>query len=78
MRTGSRSRSPPALANTPRVVLADEPTGNLDAQSTELVLDLLGRLPAEHNCTLLLVTHDDTVAAGADRRLRLHNGRIAA
>ena len=67
-----------ALANTPRVVLADEPTGNLDAQSTELVLDLLGRLPAEHNCTLLLVTHDDAVAAGADRRLHLHNGRIAA
>jgi ABC-type lipoprotein export system ATPase subunit len=66
-----------ALANTPRVVLADEPTGNLDAQSTDLVLDLLGRLPREHDCTLLLVTHDDAVAAGANRILHLRNGRVA-
>jgi putative ABC transport system ATP-binding protein len=65
-----------ALANEPRLVLADEPTGNLDAASTETVLDLLVRVPAEHGCTVVVVTHDDQVAARADHRLHLVDGRV--
>lgn len=66
-----------ALANHPRVVLADEPTGNLDDESAALVLDLLASLPAEHECTLIIVTHNPAIAARADRVLRLEHGRLA-
>ena len=65
-----------ALANDPRLVLADEPTGNLDDDSTVLVLDLLERLPREHGCTLVVVTHNHLVAEHADRRLLLSAGRL--
>jgi putative ABC transport system ATP-binding protein len=65
-----------ALANDPLLVLADEPTGNLDARSTATVLKLLMRVPAEHGSTVIVVTHDDTVAGSADRRLHLVHGRI--
>jgi len=66
-----------ALAHEPDLVLADEPTGNLDADTGALVLDLIDRLvrPAGH--TLVLVTHSPDVAARADRVLRLDDGRIA-
>ena len=67
-----------ALANEPQLVLADEPTGNLDAASSAAVLDLLMRVPAEHGTTVVVVTHDEAVAARADRRLHLVDGRIAA
>ncbi len=67
-----------ALANEPMLVLADEPTGNLDAASTQTVLDLLVRVPAEHGCTVVVVTHDDQVAARADHRLHLVDGRVSA
>jgi ABC-type lipoprotein export system ATPase subunit len=67
-----------ALANHPRLVLADEPTGNLDDESAALVLDLLASLPAEHACTLLVVTHNPLVAARADRVLHLDHGRLSA
>jgi putative ABC transport system ATP-binding protein len=66
-----------ALARSPRVVLADEPTGNLDTKSGEMVIDLLGSLHRELGITLLLVTHDQWVAERADRVLRLDNGRLA-
>jgi putative ABC transport system ATP-binding protein len=65
-----------ALANDPQLVLADEPTGNLDDGSTATVLDLLMRVPAEHGSTVIVVTHDHAVAAFADRRLHLTHGRI--
>jgi ABC-type lipoprotein export system ATPase subunit len=64
-----------ALANEPQLVLADEPTGNLDVTSTETVLDLLLRLPGETRSTVVIVTHDSDVAARADRRLTLVAGR---
>jgi ABC-type lipoprotein export system ATPase subunit len=64
-----------ALANGPRLVLADEPTGNLDEESTARVVDLLESLPAEHDCTLVVVTHDHAIARRATRRLRLQAGR---
>jgi putative ABC transport system ATP-binding protein len=65
-----------ALANDPQLVLADEPTGNLDSASTANVLELIMRVPAEHGATVVVVTHDAAVAAAADRRLLLVNGRI--
>lgn len=67
-----------AVANAPLLLLADEPTGNLDAATTDAILDLLADLPAQHGCTLVLVTHDPTVAARADRVLALTGGRLSA
>jgi putative ABC transport system ATP-binding protein len=66
-----------ALAREPRVVLADEPTGNLDTKSGEMVIDLLGSLHRDLQITLILVTHDQWVAERADRVLRLDDGRLA-
>ncbi len=66
-----------ALANEPRIVLADEPTGNLDRDSSRTVADVLRRLPDEHGCTVVLVTHDPDLADRADRRLLLEGGRLA-
>ncbi len=65
-----------ALANDPSVILADEPTGNLDEASTERVVTLLAQLPVEHGCTLVIVTHDPAIAARADRRLHLAGGHL--
>ncbi len=67
-----------ALANTPRLVLADEPTGNLDVESASGVLDVLMKVPAEHGSTVLVVTHDDAVAARAGRRLGLDAGKLVS
>ena len=60
-----------ALANRPRLVLADEPTGNLDEGATTPVLELLRALPQEHDCTVVVVTHNPAVAAWADRTVML-------
>jgi putative ABC transport system ATP-binding protein len=65
-----------ALARSPRVILADEPTGNLDTKSGEMVIDLLGSLHRDLEITLVLVTHDQWVAERADRVLRLEDGRL--
>jgi len=65
-----------ALAHRPSVVLADEPTGNLDAATGELVMNLLSRLVVEQGSTLILVTHSVSVAAAADRCLTLEGGRL--
>jgi putative ABC transport system ATP-binding protein len=67
-----------ALAARPALVLADEPTGNLDASTGTLVLDLLGRLVHAPCHALVLVTHSREVAARADRVLELDDGVIAA
>ncbi len=66
-----------ALINDPHIVLADEPTGNLDAQNEEIVLRILRDLH-QAGRTIVMVTHDPTVARLADRRVDLHHGRIAA
>ncbi|MBZ5721915.1 MAG: ATP-binding cassette domain-containing protein [Acidobacteriia bacterium] len=66
-----------ALINDPRIVLADEPTGNLDAQNEEIVLRLLRELHQQGR-TIVMVTHDPVVARLADRRIELHHGKIAA
>ncbi len=65
-----------ALANEPAVLLADEPTGNLDSASQEEVLELLNRLRRQRSLTLVIVTHSPEVAASTDRNIRLRDGRI--
>ncbi|MDQ1360874.1 MAG: putative transport system ATP-binding protein [Acidimicrobiaceae bacterium] len=67
-----------ALVNRPRLVLADEPTGNLDADTSEDVMRLLESLREDHGCTLLVVTHDRMLARRASERLALDRGRIEA
>jgi len=66
-----------ALVNRPAIVLADEPTGNLDSTTGGEIMDLLRRLNREEGVTLLLVTHDVEAAAFADRVVQLRDGRIA-
>jgi putative ABC transport system ATP-binding protein len=65
-----------ALARSPRVVLADEPTGNLDRSNGEVVMDLLARLHTDLRITLVVVTHDAWIAERADRVIRLADGRL--
>lgn len=65
-----------ALVNSPQVILADEPTGNLDRANTERVLELLLRIRRERGVTLVVVTHDQNVAAVADRVLTMADGRL--
>jgi putative ABC transport system ATP-binding protein len=66
-----------ALAAEPAMLLADEPTGNLDSRSGEEVLELLARLRAERGLAVVVVTHDANVAAGFDRTLLVRDGRLA-
>jgi lipoprotein-releasing system ATP-binding protein len=67
-----------ALVNNPRLLLADEPTGDLDGATAGRVFDLIERLHASHGLTSILVTHNMELAARASRILRLENGRLAA
>jgi putative ABC transport system ATP-binding protein len=67
-----------SLANRPRLLLADEPTGNLDEGSATTVIELLEQLRAEHGCTLLVVTHNRMLAARAPLCIALDRGRRAA
>jgi putative ABC transport system ATP-binding protein len=67
-----------ALVNDPSLILADEPTGNLDVDSAMRVLDLLERVHTERGCTLLVVTHNEAVAQRAEERYRLDAGRLLA
>ena len=66
-----------SLANRPELLLSDEPTGNLDSANAAAVLELLLALRAEAGTTLVLVTHDEALAARADRRVHIKDGRIA-
>jgi putative ABC transport system ATP-binding protein len=65
-----------ALANEPKLILADEPTGNLDEQTGEHIIELLSSLSRDHNTTILVVTHDRTLANKTDRRFRLQQGKL--
>jgi putative ABC transport system ATP-binding protein len=66
-----------ALVHEPQLVLADEPTGNLDAHTGAAISDLLFELNEATGTTLILVTHDTELAARCDRMLRLHEGRLS-
>jgi putative ABC transport system ATP-binding protein len=67
-----------AFAGNPRLLLADEPTGNLDAATGQEIIDLMFALNRENRTTLLLVTHDEALASRCRRRLRIASGRLCA
>ncbi len=67
-----------SLANGPSVLLADEPTGNLDSENAQHILELLTRLHREQNMTLVLVTHDPAIAGRASRTIQMKDGRIVS
>ncbi len=67
-----------ALIQKPRLLLADEPTGNLDRCTSEEIFGLLDKLHCSHNLTMVIVTHNDQIAAQMDRVLRIEDGRITA
>lgn len=65
-----------SLANSPSVLLADEPTGNLDSENAHIILDLLTTLHHERQMTMVLITHDMSVAKRASRAIQMMDGRI--
>jgi putative ABC transport system ATP-binding protein len=65
-----------ALAPRPEILLADEPTGNLDGTNGEAVMDLLFDLRDRHGATLIMVTHSPELASRCDRVIRLRDGRL--
>lgn len=65
-----------ALMNSPKILLADEPTGNLDSVNSKEIIDLFHRIRDEHGMTVVVVTHNPEIAAGADREITLSDGVI--
>ena len=65
-----------ALVNNPRIIFADEPTGNLDSNTGAVVEDILFTLNRENGITLIVVTHDEELAARCDRRILIRDGRL--
>ena len=65
-----------ALANEPQVLLADEPTGNLDSKSGQQIMQFLQSLSQERGMTVILVTHDPRIADYADRKIHILDGQI--
>jgi putative ABC transport system ATP-binding protein len=65
-----------ALANKPQVILADEPTGNLDSKSGKDVMDILSELWSKHGVTVIIVTHEPLVAAYTERVIHIRDGKI--
>jgi putative ABC transport system ATP-binding protein len=65
-----------ALANDPNIILADEPTGNLDSETSESIINVLKKLVTDHNRTVILVTHDYNMAKYANRRITIRDGKL--
>lgn len=65
-----------ALLNNPKILLADEPTGNLDSENSKAIIDLFIRLRDELGMTIIVATHDETIAARADLVIRLQDGAV--
>ena len=65
-----------ALANSPKLILADEPTGNLDSENGKMIFDLLHKLSKTENTTIIVVTHDLTIAGKTDRSFKLSDGKL--
>lgn len=65
-----------ALMNSPSVVLADEPTGNLDSKNSQEIMELLKKSNKKYNQTLIMITHDENIALQADRIIAIEDGRI--
>ena len=66
-----------ALIHTPSLLLADEPTGNLDNGYASQVLEVMAKIASRRTTTVIIVTHSDSVAALADRRINMMDGHIA-
>ena len=65
-----------ALMNSPSVVLADEPTGNLDSKNSQEIMELLKKSNKKYNQTLIMITHDENIALQADRIIAIEDGHI--
>ena len=65
-----------ALANNPALLLADEPTGNLDSENSKEIVALLRKFNREHNQTVIMITHDERIAQSADRIIAIEDGKI--
>ena len=65
-----------ALINNPSIILADEPTGNLDSKASKEIIDLLKNSNKKYNQTILLITHDENIAKQADRIITIQDGKI--
>ena len=65
-----------ALANNPALLLADEPTGNLDSENSKEIVALLRKFNREHNQTVIMITHDERIARSADRIIAIEDGKI--
>lgn len=66
-----------ALISNPAIILADEPTGNLDSQNSEEIMSLLKLFNKKFNQTLIIITHDERIALQADRIISIEDGKIA-
>jgi lipoprotein-releasing system ATP-binding protein len=67
-----------ALANEPEILLADEPTGNLDSTNSARIMEVLTGIQEKHGMTLIVVTHEDEIARTAPRHIRIHDGKVSA
>lgn len=67
-----------ALANKPSIILADEPTGNLDSVTSEEVLDLMKKMSEQFHQTIVMITHDPNIASKADRTIKISDGKVIA
>jgi putative ABC transport system ATP-binding protein len=65
-----------ALMNNPALLLADEPTGNLDSENSKEIVSLLRKFNKENNQTVIIITHDERIALSADRVITIEDGRI--
>lgn len=65
-----------ALFNRPKILIADEPTGNLDSTNASAILELFQKIRKEFGTTIIIVTHDEKIAAMADRKLTMHDGEL--
>jgi putative ABC transport system ATP-binding protein len=65
-----------ALLNNPSLILADEPTGNLDTKTSDEIMDIFGKLNREKNITIVMVTHESDIGAKAKRRIHMRDGQI--
>jgi ABC-type lipoprotein export system ATPase subunit len=66
-----------ALINNPRIIFADEPTGNLDSATGGMIIDILKKLNNEDGVAILMITHDEEIARTADRLIRIHDGEVS-
>lgn len=67
-----------ALINAPSIILADEPTGNLDRKNGQEIMEILKYSNKKYNQTLILITHDESIALQADRIIRIEDGKIVS